>query len=273
MAKMFYTLEEAAQRLNVSPDEVKRMAGAGKIQQFRDRDKLMFKRDQVDALVSGGKSGSGAPISLATGNETDTFDLGKDQGPGSRKEDPRQATGISVFDADEVAAADPMAQTQFSGHAVREGEELNLESAGSGSGLLDLTRESDDTSLGAELIDDIHAAGASAVGSPSDIAAAASSSGLENLRTTPGMMAQPMQRTDLPGSGLGLGTMLGGLAVLVGLAFVGVAGLMNAPSELARKIAQDDQNLMLWGGGAAVVILLLGVLGWFIGKSRAKSAA
>jgi excisionase family DNA binding protein len=54
MAKMFYSLEEAAQKLGATEDQVKQMAGSGKLQQFRDRDKLMFKRDQVDALA--GKS-------------------------------------------------------------------------------------------------------------------------------------------------------------------------------------------------------------------------
>src|SRR5205085_11207552 len=34
-------------------------------------------------------------------------------------------------------------------------DQVNLEGVGSGSGLLDLTRESDDTSLGAELLDEI----------------------------------------------------------------------------------------------------------------------
>ena len=35
-------------------------------------------------------------------------------------------------------------------------EDLSLEAVGSGSGLLDLTRESDDTSLGAELLEEVY---------------------------------------------------------------------------------------------------------------------
>ena len=50
MAKMFYTLDEAAQRLGVDIEKVKEMAASGDIQQFRDRDKLMFKRDQSTRL-------------------------------------------------------------------------------------------------------------------------------------------------------------------------------------------------------------------------------
>ena len=68
-----------------------------------------------------------------------------------------EGTGVSVFDAGEVDDADPMAQTAMT--AGIDDEELALESVGSGSGLLDLTRESDDTSLGAELLDEIYPGG------------------------------------------------------------------------------------------------------------------
>src|SRR5688572_26568573 len=52
MAKMFYNLKEAAARLGVGEDELKKMVDEGKLQQFRDRDKLMFKREQVDEMAS-----------------------------------------------------------------------------------------------------------------------------------------------------------------------------------------------------------------------------
>jgi hypothetical protein len=58
------------------------------------------------------------------------------------------AKGISVFDDDELnIETDPMGETRISS-GVDE-----LEAVGSGSGLLDITQESDDTSLGAELLD------------------------------------------------------------------------------------------------------------------------
>ncbi|HUN80162.1 MAG TPA: helix-turn-helix domain-containing protein, partial [Phycisphaerae bacterium] len=61
---------------------------------------------------------------------------------------PAGAKGISVFEDEEVEiAADPMGETRISA-GVDE-----LEAVGSGSGLLDLTQVSDDTSLGAELLD------------------------------------------------------------------------------------------------------------------------
>ena len=65
------------------------------------------------------------------------------------KEDTRiTSSGISVFDDDELEVdTDPMGKTHVA-PAVED-----FDAVGSGSGLLDLTRESDDTSLGAELLD------------------------------------------------------------------------------------------------------------------------
>jgi hypothetical protein len=74
MAKMFYSLEEAAQRLGKSAAEVQQMATSGQLQEFKDRDKLMFKREQVDLLAGGAKAESGGFIPLA-GNEGSSLGL------------------------------------------------------------------------------------------------------------------------------------------------------------------------------------------------------
>lgn len=77
---------------------------------------------------------------------------------GKSKEDTVvSSVGVSVFDEEDLdESADPLAKTVMSGTAGGTG----LEDVGSGgSGLLDLTRESDDTSLGAELLDEIYPGG------------------------------------------------------------------------------------------------------------------
>lgn len=62
------------------------------------------------------------------------------------------SVGISVFDDAELdEQVDPLAQTAISDVAG-----LGIDAASSGSGILDLTRESDDTSLGQELLDEIY---------------------------------------------------------------------------------------------------------------------
>lgn len=130
-----------------------------------------------------GSSGLGLALDDLGGSAAgaDSLNL-EDTGAGtSQREDPKQSTGISVFDAGEVDEADPMAQTIVTDAGISDDDDLSLDSVGSGSGLLDLTRESDDTSLGAELLDEIYPTGGSAAGesiSDSRMDTAAGSSGV-----------------------------------------------------------------------------------------------
>ncbi len=253
MAKMFYTLDEAKSALGKNEDEIKQFAREGRLREFRDGPRLMFKADQVEALkaeLSGGgdftdltatdsgmaigladsKGGSGVGSGLGSGigsgvgsgagsgigsavgggagsgvgsglsnsgsgsalGLVDT-DAGHSSGTGmTLKEDTALAAdlglsgsiggvpspgrpsasvsglsgtsqgsraGVDVFQNDEVERVDPAAQTAISPGV----SEMGGEGVGSGSGLLDLTRESDDTSLGAELLDEI-APGGTATG-------------------------------------------------------------------------------------------------------------
>ena len=74
MAKMFYTLEETKGALGLNEEEIKQLSREGRLREFRDGPRLMFKADQVDNLkselaggdvISLGPSDSGAPIGLA----------------------------------------------------------------------------------------------------------------------------------------------------------------------------------------------------------------
>src|SRR5687767_12422823 len=163
MAKMFYTLEEVAAKLKKTPDEVKAMAKSGQIQEFRDRDKLMFKVDQIDLLAGGDDESSEVHLELEdtsagsgiglTGSGLDLkADASSASGSAIGLADSREGTGVSVFDTDHGGEAGS-GETQV-GETLD--DELSLESVGSGSGLLDLTRESDDTSLGAELLEEVY---------------------------------------------------------------------------------------------------------------------
>jgi excisionase family DNA binding protein len=51
MAGMFYSLHEAAEKLNISEDQLKELAQEGKIREFRDGPNLLFKVDEVEALI------------------------------------------------------------------------------------------------------------------------------------------------------------------------------------------------------------------------------
>jgi hypothetical protein len=310
MAKMFYTIEETAEKLSLSEEEVRKLAAGDKLQQFRDRDKLMFKRDQVDALVSApGKGGdttesiqmsAAASAAAATdtgdlteGGDTDKIDLTSegtldDSGTGDKKEDSRMATGISVFDADEIEMADPFAQTVVAPHG--DDEELALESVGSGSGLLDLTRESDDTSLGAELLDEIYPGSGEgsdlALDAPSSsgafdgsvsVALDSSSTGLENL--APSAIA-PAPTAELPvyvtagepddpaGNGLSIGTLLIAMAATIMTMVVAISAVIGVPVSLTESLAGDNFNMIM--GGLAAGVLIFGLVGFFIGKAQSR---
>ena len=48
MAKMFYTLDEARAALGKNEEEIKQYAREGRLREFRDGPRLMFKADQVE---------------------------------------------------------------------------------------------------------------------------------------------------------------------------------------------------------------------------------
>ncbi|MEX0654040.1 MAG: excisionase family DNA-binding protein [Phycisphaeraceae bacterium] len=297
MAKMYYTLEEAAQKLGVDEDQVKAMAAEGKIQQFRDGSKLMFKRDQVDQ-AAGGASSTGSsmiPLSEESSSDTDAIDL-KDEtaSPAQTRAGTQGGTGgVDVFESGELDSIDPAAQTQVTS-SVDDDDSLALESVGSGSGLLDLTRESDDTSLGAaELLEEISSGSApsdSAVGSPavgsSGVFESAiamepgqSSAGMEQAA---GMQAQPVpggatmavaydaEADDPAGSGFGAGMLAGAmLTLIIGLiVIIGWIGGLQVP--LARMMTESDMHLVMWSLGLLVISFALGVVGLVIGKAVAR---
>ena len=72
MAKLFYTLEEAAAKLGKSTDEVMNMAKAGQLQELRDKDQVLFRRSAIDQLA--GDSDAGSEINL------DAIDVAPDGG-------------------------------------------------------------------------------------------------------------------------------------------------------------------------------------------------
>jgi hypothetical protein len=176
----------------MSETQITSLVREGKLREFRDGGKTNYRVDDVDKLRKAAglsddspseASGSGelilepaddSGIDLA-GSAGDAISLaetdleGTATGEEPAKKDKKDDTvvtsvGVSVFEEDdgELAAVDPVAET-----VISEGG-LGIEGVGSGSGLLDLTRESDDTSLGAELLDEIYPADSGDVGEMGD---------------------------------------------------------------------------------------------------------
>jgi hypothetical protein len=355
MAKMFYTLEEAKTALGKSEDEIKQFAREGRLREFRDGPRLMFKADQVEQLraelgsggdtVDLGVSDSGGMIGLVdtTGASGTSITLAEaDSGSGtgagmSLKEDTamdlgpsgslggvpsptrsgslsgsmglsssstgtgiplagstagsmsgltaggtaagvsasglsgsmagRSRGGINVFGTDDVGFADPSAQTAISARAANEGTGVNLETVGSGSGLLDLTRESDDTSLGA-VLDEIGPAGATraAPAMGTDMGSAALADMHEPAVDRRPLAAPVMvQALDQSAPAFG-GAALAGFAAMLFAAFVLISALVGAVPRDTVKWLTDMGLLVIAGIGLGATLVFF-ALGWMLGKT------
>jgi hypothetical protein len=328
MAKMFYTLDEAKAALGKNEEEIKQLAREGRLREFRDGPRLMFKADQVETLKSelGGGGGdrvdlgvsdTGAPIGLvdsrsASGTGISLVDTDARGGTGSGsglsnlspggsgsgvplKEDTalaadlglsgsvggmpspgrpggsRSGSGINVLGGtEEHEAIDPSAQTNISASVH---DQVNLEGVGSGSGLLDLTRESDDTSLGAELLDEI-APGGTKAGTKGGTRVGLADSG-SGTATVPafgaaarGRAAGPMlvEAADPLAPAFGGAALAGAIVLLIGGLSLGSA-VMGAKVGLLSALEKPNAFMNVLGGGA-VLALIFFIIGWIIGKSR-----
>ena len=106
MAKMFYTTEEAAAKLNVTPDALKQYVSDNKLREFRDGARVMFKVDQVDKLAEvkpTGNADSGINLELTDAGPSDAISLADS---GIHRALPRK-TPLSPAAANPRAAAFP----------------------------------------------------------------------------------------------------------------------------------------------------------------------
>ena len=267
MAKMFYTIEEAAEKLGRSVKDVQQMAESGQLQEFRDRDRLMFKKEQVDLIAGGGdddvlKFGEDLePLSLSSSGSGSG--LGLDAG--------KESTGMSIFDPDDIEVADPSAQTQVSDGGMEAG--FDLDSASSGSGLLDLTKEADDTSLGADLLEDVYGQETMGATSPAgesgimDEPAAALFEGSEGeadaAAAAPAAIPVLAAAYDGAWSGIGGGLALG-MAICLAAAIAVVLFAMIGSLSPVKDIILGQYYAVV--GGMAGVLVIFAVIGMVLGK-------
>jgi hypothetical protein len=321
MAKMFYTLDETKAALSLNEEEIKQLSREGRLREFRDGPRLMFKADQVDNLkaelagggdqISLGPSDSGLGLSLAdskssplsgSGISLADTDFGKSPGAGMVKDDTALAAdlglsgtaagipspgragdtrsgtkvgsrvGVNVFGDEESGRVDPMAQTSI-GSGIQ--DQINLEGVGSGSGLLDLTRESDDTSLGAELLDEISPGSGSGLGggggTPRRGTMAAVDSGLAMeapARTTGrSVISQPVyvEAPDALAPAMGWLALFGAGILLFGL-FVLLNAVMGVRPAIVQGMTGPNGNGLMYLGMAAGGAVVFFVIGMVIGR-------
>jgi len=303
MAKMFYTTEEAAGRLGISLDQLKDYITQNKLREFRDGARVMFKVDQVDKIATESKAGTkaGGPAG-ASGTSMDLAPMDSkvgldalslaDSNPGrAAKEDTVMTGGTKggsksgsksgkpMFESGEIKMADSGAQTQIQ-PAVE--DQLQLEGVGSGSGLLDLTRESDDTSLGAELLDEIYPGGdqkeSGQVGSasgifeqPPSMESTHGQPAIATAETPSSIVMQTVEVSERPDSTAGAfgGIALAAAMVLVfGIVALAATYLGTTPGWL--EAVSGSTNVMIFAGVCAVVALLFALGGFFFGKATGR---
>ena len=267
MAKMFYSLEEAAERLDKSPDEVRDMAAKGQLQEFRDRDKLMFKREQVD-LLAGGEEG-GDVIPLAESGELEPLTLAS-SGTGMSLDAPKESTGIDIFETEDTDDSDPSAVTRITSAAGSLVDPGDKSASGSG-GLLDLTKEADDTSLGANLLDDVYG------GDTVSQATTASDTGFGGdaggLFETPGGTTETAAGVTMAGGGAMLVAAEpfdgAGSGLVGGLAFgMMLAALLAAFAIIISFTSTAGSSLVDMLGSQYMILIgaIAGIIGLVIGK-------
>lgn len=185
MAGDYYSLQEVVNKLGKSEDDVKNMVKEGKLHEFRDGSNVVFQIAEVDAIAAqkAELDISGSEIELVldeTGEISLDTNVPESPAPGSEPSggfglsslgDITSAdtnvgtTGINVLgetDDEYKLAEDSQGETKGFDDELGDLGDLdadsNLESVGSGSGLLDLSLQADDTSLGAVLDDILPAA-------------------------------------------------------------------------------------------------------------------
>ena len=307
MAKTYLSIQEACNALSMTEGQIKDLVRRGKLREFRDGGKVNYKADDIQKLAAASgirpaqsaSAGSGelvlepaddTGIDLAsTGSETgidlastgsDVISLAETDSEATavggatadkKKKDDTVITsvGVSVFEDDEAdLAVDPVAET-----VVSDGG-LGIEGVGSGSGLLDLTRESDDTSLGAELLDEML---------PSDEMAEmgdATRAGLDDMVTEPAAaeMAEPVAVETPVARGTvvttveyapdPLSTGLTGLmavAVLI-MCLTGLTVAAMLHDAVPSLLGLLHQKLWIFGLAAVVVAGAATGVGFFLGK-------
>lgn len=267
--KMYYTEDEAAEALGVSLDELSTYVRDDKLRVFQDGTRKMFKVDEVDSVLAQSETlKTGDEITLTPVSEDDEVTLVDADGPAadSKEDTVITAEGISIFDEEdlEIEAADPMAKTQI---APSMEDQIAIDGVGSGSGLLDLTRESDDTSLGAEVLDHIDGM-EDAVGTGM---AAMQEEPIPDIPPAPEVTYVEAPATEEldAGSGLFNGMAVGLALVMVVLTSVTLSALMG---DLPEYLMELRKNVPMVLGGAVVVVLIGSIIGLLIGKGAAQRA-
>jgi hypothetical protein len=162
-----------------------------------------------------------------------------------------------------------------------EADKINLDQPGSGSGLLDLTQESEDSQMGAALMDEAFqgdddeapknasgifggAAGESGVNEAAAVGAAVAGAGAAAVPAFAGAAMSTPEVYSGAWSGLTVGLLVPVIVGLTATAAMLVVKTLGGTPELAVMFASD---WMVWAGGFAGAVAVCGGIGFFVGKA------
>lgn len=283
MAGMFYSLQEVTQKLGKTENEIRELVKQGKLREFHDGPKLLFKVDEIEALMSetpvAPASDSFAELKADDDEISLAPDSTEDVAAGSRLTDDDTAVasrGVNVLgetDSEYRLSDDTLGATQAtSGQSSLESidDDVNLDTFGSGSGLLDLSLQADDTSLGG-ILDEIYTAEGEeektpAGGSAVEAAAEAEQILSEETETIPEpSLEAPVivqayaaeAEPDALSNALGIMLIVPLMVVIYGI-IVALAGQMNIMPSILKGLQG-----MVWyvmGGAAVASAVVAGVV-------------
>ena len=309
MAKMFYTAAEAADKLGKTEDELKGLARAGQLREFRDAGSINYKIEDIDKLApdsGGADSGeSSAILELEPVDAADSAageitleaveDSGIDLAPSgtdilaidkldfddtatgaqtpSSEGSSVPSVGVSVFDDDVDEEADPLAST-----AITDLAGLALEGSGSGSGIMDLARESDDTSLGQELLDEIYTDDVEATADMGDDTRAGLDDAMPEATSEDEDAAEVEAVAErVAPAAVGVAEVAGadpwGSAVtavlgvgLIVLCFGGLAAASLVRDTVPGLVGWMNENMMIFAGGSIGLVAVAGGVAFLLAK-------
>lgn len=283
MAKPFYSIEEVCDKLRTDADGVKNMVREGKLREFRDGGKVFFRAEDVDRLGGGGAKADSGELTLEAADEelptladsgsggTSVIGLAADDAKSSKEDTSMAGRGAMLVDDEMELDADPMAKTQITSAASSDA--VTLEGTGSGSGLLDLTREADDTSLGAELLDEIYPGEDEAAPAPAPRrqAAPAAPAAVEEEEAEAVDHGQPLEPMIMapagdPVEGVAAGVAVGALIVFAVAATVVAGVLQNSFPSYAQFLTNNFLFFLL---GVLVITGVSALVGWMANRGGA----
>jgi len=279
MTEGYYSFQETMKKLMLTAEQIEALIREARIREFRIEGERQFKASEIDGLAaeinpsfgdssdaSDSGTGSGSGIELLPADTSDgSSDKPGQQAPGAGPPTAKTTpAGVNVFDEDELAGldVDPMAKTQISRSVS---DEISSEGGGSGSGLLDLSKESDDTSLGG-VLDEIYSGEETIAetGAPAAEPGAEGEGFAEMAEPSPGPAPRVVSLTATdPLAGMFTGLMVAALMTLGFAGFV-LAGL--TVGVLPRFVGVLSANMIYPVIGMVVITLAALVIGLVIGK-------